>query len=332
MRVLQYKKTLITFFTGFVVLFFSARWYIDTIVQSPMLANNASPVVITVERSATATQFLQTLYDKRLILSPKTLLAIMRFKHLSYHLKAGIYQVKPGELPMDFIYRVVSGDVMHFYFTIIAGTTQKKVGEDLAKAAYLEYKPSFWSLVVDAHPNAEGLLLADTYQYRAGSSAASLLYKAHKSLIDYLNQVWTTRDVDLPYKTAYQLLIAASIIEKETALPRERELISGVLINRLKKNMPLQMDPTVIYALGDSYKGSLTHSDLLVHSPYNSYHNRGLPPTPIAMVGKEALRAAAHPLLSKYLYFVAKGDGSHQFSATYEEQKRAINQYMHRGS
>ena len=128
------------------------------------------------------------------------------------------------------------------------------------------------------------------------------------------------------------MLIAASIIEKETAVPQERKLISGVVINRLNKHMPLQMDPTVIYAMGDTYKGSLTHEDLSINSPYNTYQNRGLPPTPIAMVGKEAIDAAAHPQLSNYLYFMARGDGTHQFSQTYEEQKQAINQYKGKGS
>lgn len=177
------------------------------------------------------------------------------------------------------------------------------------------------------YPSAEGLLLADTYQYQGGSSSKALLEQAHRNLLNYLNISWTNRAANLPYKTPYELLIAASIIEKETAIAQERKLISGVMVNRLKKKMPLQMDPTVIYGLGNQYTGKLTHNDLLIESPYNSYLNRGLPPTPIAMVGKEAIDAAAHPQLSNYLYFVAKGDGTHQFSETYEQQKQAINQY-----
>lgn len=331
MSVFRYKKTLIIVCVLSATLFFCGRWVIHAVLQRPMLPEHAAPYVVVVQHSMSATQLLQKLFEQHMISSPKLLLWIMRIDQLSHHLKAGVYQVNPGEYPLEFIHRVVRGDVMHFNFTVIAGTTQKKVSDDLRKAAYLEYNPSCWTLIGASHPNAEGLLLADTYQYQGGSNAATLLYKAHKSLMTYLNQVWETRAQELPYKTPYDLLIAASIIEKETAIPQERALIAGVVINRLRYHMPLQMDPTVIYALGDAYRGSLTHEDLLVDSPYNLYQHKGLPPTPIAMVGKEALNAAAHPVLSKYLYFVAKGDGSHQFSVTYEEQRRAINQYMHRG-
>ena len=132
----------------------------------------------------------------------------------------------------------------------------------------------------------------------------------------------------LPYQTAYEMLIAASIIEKETAIPKERRLIAGIIINRLRKHMPLQMDPTVIYALGSQYHGTLRREDLQIDSPFNSYLHRGLPPTPIAMVDKDAIDAAAHPEPTDYLYFVATGNGSHHFSVNYEEQKQAIQYYL----
>ncbi|MGM9453128.1 endolytic transglycosylase MltG [Legionella bozemanae] len=311
------------FFMSF--LFFSLLAYIQ--ITRPIVPKQGSPVIITVDRAASASQFVKNLKEKNLIHSSSMLLMMIRYSGLSSQLKAGVYQLNPGETPMHLVHRVVAGDVITQNFTIIAGTTQQKISQDLMKAAYLSYRSEDWSSIKGEHPNAEGLLLADTYQYSGGSSAKSLLEHAHRNLINYLNMSWANREPNLPYKSPYELLTAASIIEKETAIPQERKLISGVMVNRLNKKMPLQMDPTVIYGLGTAYTGKLSHNDLLIDSPYNSYHNRGLPPTPIAMVGKEALDAAAHPQLSNYLYFVAKGDGTHQFSETYEQQKQAINQY-----
>lgn len=293
-----------------------------------MISAPSSGMVFTLDRSASAYQFVRILKEKKLIQSTKLLLFIIRFEDLSHKLKAGVYQIQPGESPIALLHRVIAGDVVTQNFKIIEGTTQQKITHDLIKAPYLEYHPEDWLLIKDNHLNAEGMLLADTYRYSGGSSSKMLLEQAHRNLVLYLNDAWANRAPGLPYKNAYELLTAASIIEKETAIPQEKKLIAGVVVNRLNKKMPLQMDPTVIYGLGDQYKGKLVHNDLLINSPYNSYMNRGLPPTPIAMVGKDALNAAAHPQFSNYLYFVAKGDGSHQFSETYEQQRQAINLYQ----
>ncbi|KTD73135.1 endolytic transglycosylase MltG [Legionella tucsonensis] len=314
-----------------IILFFMSflSFFLITYIQitRAIVSEQGSPIIITVEPAASASQFVKNLKEKNLIHSSSILLMMIRYSGLSSQLKAGVYQVNPGETPMQLVHRIVAGDVLTQNFTIVAGTTQQKISQDLLKAAYLNYRSEDWRSIKGDHPNAEGLLLADTYQYPGGSSGKSLLEHAHRNLMSYLNTSWANRAPNLPYKSPYELLTAASIIEKESAIPQERKLISGVMVNRLNKKMPLQMDPTVIYGLGSAYTGKLSHNDLLIDSPYNSYHNRGLPPTPIAMVGKEALDAAAHPQLSNYLYFVAKGDGAHQFSETYEQQKRAINQY-----
>lgn len=307
--------------------FLSFFLYLYVQITRPILSKQSASVVITVDRAASASQFVRNLKEKNLVQSTTPLLMVIRYTGLSSQLKAGVYEIKPGETAMQLIQRVVAGDVLTQNFIIIAGTTQQKISQDLMKASFLTYRPEDWNFILDNHPNAEGLVLADTYQYRGGSSAKNLLEHAHRNLMIYLNKVWAERASNLPYKNPYELLTAASIIEKETAIAQERQLISGVMVNRLNKKMPLQMDPTVIYGLGSAYNGKLTHNDLLIESPYNSYHYRGLPPTPIAMVGKEALYAAAHPQLSNYLYFVAKGDGTHQFSETYQQQKQAINQY-----
>lgn len=331
MGALRHKRLVYSMFTLFFVSLLALCVVAYQVINAPIIPVNSPPMVITLDRSATANQFVNQLKDQKLIHTTRFLLMIIRYEGLSHRLKAGVYQIKPGETALQLLHRVVSGDVLIQNFIIIEGTTQEKVAQDLKKAPYLEYNPLDWLLVKGTYPSAEGLLLADTYQYVGGSTSKTLLVQAHRNLMDYLNKCWTSRSPDLPYKNAYELLVAASIIEKETAISQERNLVSGVLVNRLKKKMPLQMDPTVIYGLGANYKGKLSHNDLLINSPYNSYLNRGLPPTPIAMVGKEALDAAAHPLLSNYLYYVAKGDGSHQFSETYEQQKQAIKHYQRKG-
>lgn len=327
MNLLRHKKRVISFIALLFMSFLLMAGWLYHLINAPLLASNAQPVVITIDKSTTASRFVSNLKERKLIYWEQLVLALIRYKGLAQQLKAGVYQLNPQESLLHFLDKVSTGDVVSFNFTIIAGTNQKKVEQDLATAKYLHYNPTIWQYITQDHPNAEGLLLADTYKYRGNSDARILLIQANQELLRYLDECWASRTANLPYRTPYELLTAASIIEKETAVPQERTLISGVVVNRLKKNMPLQMDPTVIYALGDKYKGTLAHKDLSVDSPYNSYKNRGLPPTPIAMVGKEAIDAAAHPQLSNYLYFVARGDGTHQFSQTYEDHKQAINQY-----
>jgi UPF0755 protein len=294
---------------------------------SPMSSTN-TPDIITLDRATSASQFVRSLEEKKLIHARKRFLALIRFKGLTNQLKAGVYQIKAGESANQLLSRVVAGDVLFNKFSIIAGTKQEKIEQDLKQAPYLNYDSNDWSFVSEGHPNAEGMLLADTYQYPAGSFSKSVLKQAHGDLQAYLQKAWSKRALNLPYKSPYELLIAASIIEKESAQPQERKIIAGVVVNRIKKGMPLQMDPTVIYGLSTNYKGKLSHQHLLIPTPYNTYLNRGLPPTPIAAVGREAIDAAAIPEPSNYLYYVSKGDGTHQFSENYEQQKRAVEKYQ----
>ncbi|ARH00203.1 endolytic transglycosylase MltG [Legionella micdadei] len=299
-----------------------------SIFLKPMIDKTSAPITIIVDRNTSASDFVRMLESKQLVSSHRLFLSLIRFKGLAHRLKAGIYQITPGESALHFLYKVEAGEVLVESFRIIEGTNLNQVSINLQNAPYLEYKPSDWLPIIGTHSSAEGLLLADTYNYNAGSEAKFLLRLANQKLQQYLSESWQNRSPNLPYQTPYELLIAASILEKEASIPAEKKIISGVIVNRIKKNMPLQMDPTVIYALGKNYTGKLTHEDMSVNSPYNTYLHRGLPPTPIAMVGKEAIDAAAHPLVTNYLYYVAKGDGSHYFSETYEEQKKAIEQYQ----
>lgn len=301
------------------------------LLLKPMF-ESGEPMMIEVKPNSTANALIETLLEKKLISSKHLFLSLIKFEGLAHRLKAGTYKVDPGESAMDFIHRVVAGDVIFLVFRIIDGTTFTQVVDNLKKAPFLSYKEADNSVIQKINSSVEGLLLADTYNYSAGGRSDIILKLANKKLLDYLETSWQSRSSGLPYKSSYEMLIAASILEKETAKPLERQLISGVIVNRLQKHMPLQMDPTVIYALGVSYTGKLSHNDLTVDSPYNTYKYRGLPPTPISMVGKLSIDTAAHPQKSDYLYFVAKGDGYHEFSKTYTEQKNAISRYLIKGN
>lgn len=317
--------------TFIIVILTLASFQAYQLFYKPML-KNAAPVTIHLDKYTSASSFVRTLKQQHLIKSERLLLALIRLRGFTSQLKAGIYQINEGDSAYGFLLRVVDGDVLKKSFSIIEGTTKNQVDANLATAEYLTHHDSDWLLIKKTFPSAEGLLLADTYHYDAGSESKDLLRQANNNLRQVLEHAWQQRAPNLPYTSSYDLLIAASIIEKESSLASEKRLIAGVIINRLHKKMPLQMDPTVIYALGLRYTGKLTHEDMQIDSPYNSYRYRGLPPTPIAMVGKEAIEAAAHPQLSNYLYFVAKGDGSHFFSETYDQQRLAIDRYLKKGN
>ena len=318
--------------TCFVILFFIGLTIVSLelyrLFYRPMVVGKIKPIIVHIDKSTSASSLVQMLEARHFIQSKRIFLIFIRMKGLSQQLKAGIYQIIDGESAAHFLYRVAAGDVLIESFRIIEGTTQAQVSTNLEHAAYLTYCATDWFAIAATLPGAEGLLLADTYHYDAGSQSKDLLEHAHKNLQQFLDYSWQQRSPNLPYKTSYELLIAASILEKEAAKPREKRLIAGVIINRLRKNMPLQMDPTVIYALGSRYTGKLSREDLHTDSPYNTYRYRGLPPTPIAMVGKDAIDAAAHPELTDYLYFVARGDGSHYFSVNYDQQKQAVARYI----
>jgi len=301
----------------------------QALVHEPMISSQAKPEIFEVKPNTTAKSFAHDLRARHWIRSSHVLLALIRWQGAASHLQAGIYQVNPGEPLMALLNRILKGDVLIQALRVGEGSTLADLTVQLEHAPYLTFNGADLKAIAATHPSAEGLLLADTYYYKAGSLSTSLLKQANQQLLTYLDHVWQARDPALPYHHAYELLIAASIIEKEASIPLERRVISGIIVNRIKKGMPLQMDPTIIYALQRPSHAdrSLHHHDLSIDSPYNTYLHRGLPPTPIAMVSRQSLDAAANPEHSNYLYFYAKGDGSHQFSETYAAQRQAIQQY-----
>ena len=306
-------------------------------VYQPITVHPGESVIIRIDKTTTATRLAQLMHAQGWIGSARLWVGWMRLQGMSSKLKAGVYQLQSAESAQHLLQRICAGDVLRQLFLIKPGTTQAQIIADLKNAPFLTYTDDDWQVLDDATLNAshptqlnqayEGMLLADSYSYDAGSRANELIRMAHAHLQTALKQAWDSRHLALPYQSPYELLIAASIIEKESALPAERRLISGVIVNRLHKHMPLQMDPTVIYALGPSYKGSLSHEQLSIDSPYNTYQYRGLPPTPIAAVSRDALNAARDPDTQGYLYFVAKGDGSHAFSLNYLAHRQAIQRY-----
>ncbi|MGO1296013.1 MAG: endolytic transglycosylase MltG [Vibrio sp.] len=249
-------------------------------------------------------------------------------------IKAGTYQVTPSMTLRSALERFLSGKEHQFAVTFVEGSRFTDWRAILAHTDYLEHTLNGESeeaiaakLGID-RKKLEGLFLAETYHFTAGQSDLDILRRAHEKLMTYLDAQWPEREQPLPLKSSYQALILASIIEKETALDSERHRVASVFVNRLNKRMRLQTDPTVIYGMGKNYHGNIRKRDLHQATPYNTYVIRGLPPTPIAMVGKDAIEAALHPEKSQYLYFVASGDGGHVFSKTLTEHNRAVRAYL----
>lgn len=257
----------------------------------------------------------------------------------STSVKSGTYMIGPGDSLVDVFTTFTQGEEYLFAVSLIEGLTLSQWIETLNGQGELEFDitPSTLAKTVstsnvswccnDVEHN-EGLYLADTYFFTQGTKASEILTRSHRALIDYVDSAWQRRAVDLPLMSPYEALVLASIIEKETAVPEERDLIAGVFINRLTKNMRLQTDPTVIYGIGPSFDGDITRKHLRTPTPYNTYVIKGLPPTPIAMAGKAAIDAALQPQETDALYFVAKGDGSHQFSTTLEAHNAAVRKYQ----
>lgn len=249
-------------------------------------------------------------------------------------LKAGEYRIPFGATPLALLELLGSGAVIQHPFTLVEGWTFKQVlaalrADDKITHTLAGLEPSEIMARLgrpESHP--EGRFLPDTYHSPRGVEDLRVLRRAMQAMERILRIEWERRTPELPLATPYQVLILASIVEKETALGRERPEIAGVFLRRLRKGMKLQTDPTVIYGLGEAFDGNLRRADLKKDTPYNSYVHKGLPPTPIAMPGRAAIRAVVHPAGGDSLYFVAKGDGSHQFSATLAAHNRAVRKYQ----
>ncbi len=258
----------------------------------------------------------------------------LRASGKSGELKAGSYEIAAGDTPRSVIEKIASGRQIMRSVTLIEGWNWRQVRLALARAKHLKNDSAALSdaQLMDrlgrAGMHPEGRFFPDTYRYAKGASDITVLRAAMQTMDKQLAAAWQARRADLPLKNADELLVMASIVEKETGAAKDRATISGVFNNRLKINMRLQTDPTVIYGLGESFDGNIRKRDLQNDTPYNTYTRAGLPPTPIAIAGAAALQAAAQPADTRALYFVARGDGSSAFSETLEAHNRAVNKYI----
>jgi UPF0755 protein len=249
-------------------------------------------------------------------------------------IKAGEYEFTNGMTPLDMVTAMVAGDTKHWSVQFIEGWTFSDMRAALARTERLEQVTRDWSdaeimKAVGAegeHP--EGRFFPDTYLFTSTESDLDLLQRAFDTMETVLAEEWAAREPDLPYSSPYEALIMASIVERETGATHERDRVAGVFVRRLQKGMRLQTDPTVIYGMGDRYKGRIGKRDLRTHTPYNTYRIDGLPPTPIALPGREAIHAALHPDDGDALYFVARGDGTHKFSRTLAEHQKAVREFQ----
>jgi UPF0755 protein len=253
---------------------------------------------------------------------------------LAGQIKHGNYQLSKPVSMYDLLVIISKGRVAQSDLTIIEGWTFKQLREALNTAAKLRHDSlslsdaEIMQKIGASEKHPEGLFFPDTYNFPAGSSDLALIKRAYQTMQKHLQENWQSRDKDLPLDSPYDALILASIVEKETGQKKDRTMIASVFVNRLRKGMKLQTDPTVIYGIGDKYDGNIRKRDLLKDSAYNTYTRHGLTPTPIALPGKESLHAALHPASSDALYFVARGDGSSQFSSTLIDHNKAVQRYQ----
>jgi len=276
------------------------------------------------------------LQSHELLQHPDYFLVWGRLSGKATRLQAGEYVFSPGQSLAELVDDMVKGRVRQYSLTLVEGWTFRDFLEALSEHEAVEhtlrdvaYDDIMATLgYADQHP--EGRFYPDTYFIHKNTRDSELLNRAYQQMETHLNRLWSERDEGLPFKTPYEALIMASIVEKESAVPEERPVIAGVFINRLRKGMRLQTDPTVIYGLGESYDGDIRFRDLRTDTPYNTYTRKGLPPTPIAMPGIGALEAVMHPADTEYLYFVATGDGTeqHVFSTTLEQHENAVDKYQ----
>jgi len=247
-------------------------------------------------------------------------------------IRSGTFEIQEGFSLEDILLTITSGKEFQFKVTFVEGSTFKEWLVKLNNAEHLQPLQKTEAELLKAldikHPKLEGLLFPETYYYSVNMSAYKIIEKAYRHQTEVLERLWNEREKGLPYKTPYEALIMASIIEKESGLSDDRDKISSVFVNRLRIGMRLQTDPTVIYGMGERYKGRIRSRDLREKTAYNTYKINGLPPTPIAMPSEAALYATLHPAKTKYLYFVSKGDGTSYFSKNLKEHNRAVQKYI----
>lgn len=314
-----------------IVLVFAAISY-QTAVTSPITKDNA--IIFEIKDNQSLSQVVQQLKQENIAVNRDWFKIIAYLNGQQEQLKSGEYLITPGLKLPELLALFISGVSHQHSITFPEGWSFNQIKQTLKQQVAIRQTldavtlPELLSLLNCPYPHVEGLLFPDTYFFKKGDSDISIIKRAYIKMAEVLQQEWENRGDNLPIKTSYEALILASIIEKETAIPSERELIAGVFSRRLDKKMKLQADPTVIYGLGRKYQGNIRKQDLLEDTAYNTYRHKGLTPTPIAMPGREAIHAALHPAPGDSLYFVANGHRRHVFSNSLASHNKAVNRYQ----
>lgn len=323
-----------------------AYYFYQQYLQQPLRINADESVVFAIKPGSNIRQVAQQLAREQRLPNtdpvPADLLleAQARLNDQATRIKAGEYELLPGMTTRDALDKFVSGQSIQYEVQLIEGRDYKEMIATIKNHPHLkheltqaDYDNIMQVLGEDEDSAPEGWFMPDTYHFPRNTSDKEVLKRAHQAMKDYLQHAWEKRTPNPHIKTPYEALILASIVEKESGVAEERPIIARVFLNRLEKGMRLQTDPTVIYGMGDAYDGNIRKRDLRKDTPYNTYTRFGLPPTPIAMPGREAIEAVFHPAESDYLYFVAtgEGDGRHFFSRTYKEHRKAVIQYQLNG-
>ncbi len=327
------KKFILFLLLLSVALAAAGYWKYQKFLLQPLVFSPESKL-FELNKGWSAKRLSQALVDKKILRNTLLFDIYLRISKQSNKLQAGEYLLISGTTPVDLLNLFTSGRVTGYKFTIIEGWSYKQLRQALSKNKELLHTLSGISdeqlmeklNLAGVHP--EGQFLPDTYIFPRGTSDVSFLKTANQALRKILDQEWKNRAPESPLSSAYEALILASIIEKETAKEVERKKIAGVFSLRLKKKMKLQTDPTVIYGMAENYHGNIRRRDLRTDTPYNTYTRKGLPPTPIAMPGHASIEAALHPEQGAELFFVSRGDGSHQFSVTVEAHNAAVRKYQ----
>jgi len=306
---------------------------IDSYIHQPISDDETKEVVeIVVDKGATFNQVSARLVEAGFIKKPLYFKLLAMYEEKTQSIKPGEYRFNQSQTPSEILESLVNGDTVQYKITVVEG----KRFEDFFRA--LQDHPKITRVIDDIQDikkelnieqdKLEGLFFPDTYFFTAGTKDIDIIKQSHQLILDYLNQEWPKRSKESYVSSPYEALILASIVEKETSVEAERPRIAGVFISRLNIKMPLQTDPTVIYGLGAEFDGNLTRKHLETDNPYNTYTRRGLPPSPIVLVGKAAIQAVLHPDITGDLYFVSKNDGTHYFSKTYKEHLAAVRKYQ----
>ncbi len=325
-------KIIFRSFLLFVILLASVIFYGYWQVKQPLPIQ--SPVLYTIESGKSFHHVLKDLKKRQWISSRFAYRVYAKLNPELVHIKAGTYQLQENMSFVSIMRLFTQGNEYQFSITFVEGTTFKEWRMQLENSEFIKHTIAeksdqhILTLLNSRYNHPEGLFFPETYAYTAGTKDIEVLRQAYNKMSQQLQQSWQNKSTKAPYKTPYEALIMASIIEKETGQVSEQPVISSVFKNRLKKRMRLQTDPTIIYGLGDRYTGDITYANIREKTAYNTYQIAGLPPTPIAMPGKSAIEAALNPADTDYLYFVSKGNGEHYFSKTLSEHNKAVKRYI----